>query len=96
MNGSELEVAPLGKTKLGMIRKVYVNCICNEYQRERGKTKQINETRNKHRNTGPINRLLDKEGREENKKGEKTCLNTNFFIMQQCKDDSLSNSFFEY
>ena len=55
-----------------MRRKVYVNCICNEYQRGRGKTKQINETRNKHRNTGPVNRLLDKEGRKENKEGEKT------------------------
>ena len=87
-NGSELEVARLGKTKVGMRRQVYINCICNEYQRGRGKTKQINETRNMNRNTGSVNRWLDMKRRKENKEGQKTCLNTNFIIMQQCKDDS--------
>ena len=51
-------------------------------------TEQRNESRNKGKEAGQVNRLLRRERRKQNQRGEKTCLYTSFIITQQHKDDS--------
>ena len=57
--------------------------------------KRRNEIESKNRKAGQVNRVLCKERRKQNKEGEETCLNKYFIVTQQCKDDSLSDTFFE-
>ena len=74
---------------------MYVNSIATNTKREDRKKKQRNETNGKSRKARQVNRLLRKERRKQNYRGEKTCLYTSFIITQQFKDDSCSDSFFE-
>ena len=47
---------------------------------EKREKQNENETRNKSRRVGQVNRLLREERKKQNKRGKKTCLYTNFIV----------------
>ena len=58
--------------------------------------KQWNETEQQEQESRAGKQVIAYGMKETNKEAEKTCLNTYFIFTQQCKNDSWSDSLFEY